>query len=58
MTEREAVKFVQTNKRGAKDALKEAIGPELYQKLRSADIITSDANNWYLTAYGQECNIT
>lgn len=39
MTANEALIFVKTNKKGSKQALKELIGMELYQELRSADII-------------------
>ena len=54
MTENDALIFVKTNKRGNKQALKELIGAELYQKLRSADIIDSNDTEWYLTPYGYE----
>ncbi len=54
MTERDAMLYVKANKSGKKQELKEIIGPELYQRLRSADIIKSDDFFWYLTAYGQE----
>ena len=54
MTERDAMLYVKANKSGKKQELKEIIGPEMYQQLRSADIIKSDDYLWYLTAYGQE----
>ena len=56
MSERDAISYVKRQQKGNKQDLKVVIGPELYQKLRSADIIAADDNNWYLTNYGREYN--
>ena len=49
-----ALKYVKEHKQGNKQEFKELFGVDVYQNLRSADIIDSDEQHWYLTQYGAE----